>query len=183
MSRLLKRTDVRLGMVCAAGATVLGLGAFVLGGSSQPDRPLGPTLAIAVVPPVEREVLPGETMEVGVLNNGFDRAMLDRLPAPEIPDTNPGPAWAGLPMPWLDEPPARPAAPVVVQVIEKPAPRPDPLADGSRAFGFDQPAPDYAAERRLRSEQREALPAKDSAADTPSTNPNIDVLPIKYSPQ
>ncbi len=185
MPRFLKRTDVRLGLICAAGAVVLGIGGLF--GETARAPSLGPSLAIALVPPVEREVLPGETMEVGVLNDAFDRASLDRLPEPEIPDTNPGPAWVGLPMPWLDEPALRPVSPpavVLARATEEPAPRPDPLADGSHAFGFDRPTPNYAAERQVRWEQRETAAATGNAPNeaTPAAT-NNEVLPIKYSPE
>jgi hypothetical protein len=188
MPHLLKRTDVRLGLVCAAGAITLGLGAFFLGASGADQRlgdPLGPPLAIAFVAPVEPVVLPGETMTVGMLNNGFDRAALDRIAVPEVVDTLPEPAWIGAP--WRDDPPpATPlAAKVVVLSAEPPASRPDPLADGSQAFGFDRPRPDYASERRLRWEQREAAGASETAdeKDAAPAPSNADVTPIKYSPE
>lgn len=150
MAHPLSRTDVRLGLAAVALVGVIGAGVLMLGGS-ETGRSFGRGLAIAVVPPVEPGVLPGETMEVGALSDGFDRATLERVAEPHLDDTLQPPAWVGdespgdptprMPMPTPVSPP---------RVIEVAAPPADPLADGSRAFGFDQPRPDYARERALR---------------------------------
>ncbi|WP_428151716.1 hypothetical protein [Brevundimonas sp.] len=170
----LSRTDVRLGIAAAvAMIAVIGTSAFVLGGS-ETGRSFGPGLAVAVVPPVEPEVLPGETMEVGALNDGFDRAALERA-EPPFDDTLPPPAWVGDAS--LGDPAPRMPMPTPVsaaRVIEVTVPAGDPLADGSRAFGFDQPRPDYAGERALRwsrmdtgAPQGAALASGNAGADSP----------------
>ena len=179
MAHPLSRTDVRLGLAAVAMVGVVGMGAFMLGGS-ETGRALGRSLAIAVVPPVEPEVLPGETMEVGALNDGFDRAALDRVAEPPLDDTLPPPAWIGDES--LGAPPPRMPMPTPVsdtRVIEVAAPPADPLADGSRTFGFDQPRPDYAGERALRWTRMETAVAQ-SAAPAPA---NEDAPSTQYSPQ
>ena len=180
MAHPLSRTDVRLGIAAAVVVVgAIGVGAFLLGGS-ETVRPLGPGMSIAVVAPVEPEVLPGETMEVGALNDGFDRAALERAAQPPVDDTYmPEAAWLPpLPMP---EPTPRMPMPTPVRevrVIES-APRPtDPLADGSRAFGFDKPHPDYAGERRVRWERIEA-----TMPSATTTTANEALRPVQYSPE
>lgn len=184
MPHPLSRTDVRLGLAVVAAVGVIGAGAFTLGGT-ETGRAMGRTLSIAVVPPVEPEVLPGETMEVGTLSDGFDRAALDRPAEPSIFDGYlPPDAYVGagspprMPMPTH----VAPAAPmgayqrVVDQAQMEPAPA-DPLADGSRAFGFDRPRPDYAAERTARLNRMDAPAPQAVAATSPSEEP----IPAQYS--
>ncbi len=65
------------------------------------------------------------------------------------------------------------------RVIEVSAPAVDPLADGSRAFGFDQPRPDYAALRAQRWKELQDASAQ-SAAVTPATD---GVNSTQYSPE
>ncbi|MFC5344052.1 hypothetical protein ACETK8_19075 [Brevundimonas staleyi] len=179
MTHPLSRTDVRLGLAALAVVVgVVGVGAFIMGGS-EAARPLGPGISIAVVAPVEPEVLPGETMEVGALNDGFDRAALERAAAPPVDDTyTPEPAWLGPPLPAREDTPRMPMPTPVreVRVIES-APRPaDPLADGSRSFGFDKPRPDYAEERRVRWERIEA-----GTPSATATTGNEAPGPVQYS--
>lgn len=169
MAHPLSRTDVRVGIAAAVVVVgAIGAGAFLLGGS-ETVRPLGPGMSIAVVAPVEPEVFPGETMEVGALNDGFDRAALERAAEPPMDDTYvPEAAWLGPPLPAREDTPRMPMPTPVreVRVIES-APRPaDPLADGSRSFGFDKPRPDYAGERRVRWERIE--PTAPSATGAPA---------------
>lgn len=182
MAHPLSRTDVRLGLAAvAAVVAVLGVGAFVLGGS-ETIRPLGRMMAIAVVPPVEREVLPGDTMEVGALNDGFDRAALERAAEPPvaIEEPLPPPAWLGPPLPAAEDTPRMPMPTPVAETrrVEVQTRHADPLADGSQAFGFDRPRPDYAGERRLRWERIEAKPQ--SATPSPA---NETTGPVQYSPE
>ena len=178
MAHPLSRTDVRLGMALTLAAVVaVGVGAYVMGGS-ETVRPLGQVLNIAVVAPVEPEVLPGETMEVGALNDGFDRAVLDRAAIQPVDDTYmPEPAWIGDER--LGDPTPRMPMPTPVhetRVIEIERPRADPLADGSRAFGFDTPRPDYAAERTARLNRMEALAPQGGAITAAET-----VESVQYS--
>ena len=179
MAHPLSRTEVRLGLAAVAMVGVIGTGAFMLGGS-ETGRALGRGLAIAVVPPVEHEVLPGETMEVGALNDGFDRAALERIVERPLDDTLPPPAWIG------DESlgDATPRMPMPTPVIDRggikvATPPADPLADGSRAFGFDTPRPDYAGERALRWNRLEIAATQSPA----STAANEDTEPLQYSPE
>jgi len=179
MAHPLSRTDVRLGLAALAMVGIVGTGAFMMGGS-ETGRSWGRGLAIAVVPPVEPEVLPGETMEVGALNDGFDRAALERVAEPPFDDTLPPPAWIGDES--LGDPAPRMPMPTPVsdtRLIEIAAPAVDPLADGSRKFGFDAPRPDYAAERSLRWSRIEPTPSQ-SAADAPA---NEDASSTQYSPE
>lgn len=179
MAHPLSRTDVRLGLAAVAMVGIIGTGAFMLGGS-ETGRSFGGGLAIAVVPPVEPEVLPGETMEVGALNDGFDRAALERAAEPPLDDTLPPPAWIGDES--LGDPTPRMPMPTpvsnarVVEVDVRPA---DPLADGSRTFGFDQPRPDYAGERALRWSRME--PAAPQGAAPAAANEGADSP--QYSPE
>jgi len=67
-----------------------------LGGPASPAGSRGPSLDIAVVAPVEPEILPGSTMDVGVLVDGFDKeALKTSSNRPEFEDYEgvyPGPA-------------------------------------------------------------------------------------------
>ena len=121
-------------------------------------------------------------MEVGELNDGFDRAALERVPEPPMDDTLPPPAWIGDES--LGDPIPRMPMPTPVsdtRVIEAPlsagGTTGDPLADGSRAFGFDTPRPDYAAERRLRWSRLDAATAQSATVSTT----NAEGGPIQYS--
>jgi hypothetical protein len=145
--------------LCSAG-----LIGWTLSGRSAPVAgTLGPRLDIAVVPPVERDVEPGATMEVGELSDGFDRAMLERSAAREDGFALPQDAYAGdawlteqtprMPLPTLVDRPMAPSGP--------PRPEGEPLRDGSRAFGFDRPRDDFEVERAAR---RTALDAPNRAA-------------------
>lgn len=183
MTHPMSRTDVRLGLAAVALVGVIGGGAFMLGGS-ETSRALGRTLSIAVVPPVEREVLPGETMEVGALSDGFDRAALDRAAEPSIYDGYlPPDAYVGeegpprMPMPTPVQQTPREAYDQVVEQVRIEARPADPLADGSRAFGFDAPRPDYAAERTARLNQLNA-PAQGTAT---TATANAEPGPVQYS--
>jgi predicted small lipoprotein YifL len=143
----------------------------------------GPDLSVAVVPPVEREVQPGDTMEVGQLNDSFDRAALERVAAAEDETYLPPDAYAGSAIP-ADTP--RMPMPTPVHLDLSPAeayriaatggrPARDPLADGSRSFGFDRPRPDFAAERVARWAEREARAVR------PPTAPSDQGGPVPYN--
>ena len=176
MPHPLKRTDVRLGLVCAFGAAALGLGAFVLG-TAGTDRPLGQPLAIAVVAPIEPEVSPGSTMDVGALNDSFDKAALERVADVTPLDTLPDAAWVGPPLVWLgDAETARAPAPVVDPPAAQPLPAAtpsDPLADGSKAFGFDRLQNAHAG-----AASTSPAPAAEQNAARHSSG---DVLSVQYS--
>ena len=179
MAHPLSRTDIRLGLAAVAMVGVVGTGAFTLGGS-ETTRSFGRGLAIAVVPPVERDVMPGETMDVGALSDGFDRAALDRVAEPPFDDTLPPVAWVGDES-LGDQTPRMPMPTVVsdTRVVEVQPPLPDPLADGSDAFGFDRPRPDYAGERALRWSRLET-PEAQGPAPAPDSDGTEDT---QYSPE
>ncbi len=116
----------------------------------------GEGLKIEVVAPVEPELVPGSVMEVGDLVDGFRYvrpASAERAPAYDV-------AWA-----------EEEAAPVEPQRRETgvrryessdpgpgQVPEPETLGErGRRWFGFDNPRPDHAAERRARQARMEAL--------------------------
>ncbi len=162
----LSRPEVLRGLAVVAAVAVVALGAGALGRNDPAaTRALGQGLAIAVVAPVEPEVEPGGTMDVGALNDGFDRAVLDRRAEAPAYDALPEPAWIGDESLGEDRPREPMPMPVNdVRYVEGPAPATagssDPLADGSRMFGFDRPRPDYAAERALRWNRLEAATAE-----------------------
>jgi hypothetical protein len=169
------------GVVLAAVA----VGGFALAALDEPDltRAHGPELNIAVVPPVEPDVEPGDVMDVGQLNNSFD----GRLPEPVRPVGGPvdlyadQPAYIEADQGWRIERP-----PVYVQPgpKEDPYQRRRPAEDYGRgaenygrgqenaehqgrpmAFGFDRPQPDWRAEREAR---RAAMEAREQAREDES---------------
>lgn len=179
MAHPLSRTDVRIGLAVVALVGVVGTAAFMLGGT-ETGRSLGRTLSIAVVAPIEPEVMPGETMEVGALNDGLDRAVLERVPEEPIDDTLPPPAWIGDES--LGDPIPRMPMPTPVnqpRMIEVAIPARDPLADGSTRFGFDPPRPEPVAQPGLQWVRTEAPPVESATATTANAEPT----PVQYSSQ
>ena len=153
------------GVVIAGG---LAVATFALGGRpAPPERVTGPELAIAIVPPVEPDVQPGDVMDVGLLNDGFDRASLRRTPPPpplDAPYDGP-PSRIELAMAPPEPPAPRRMASAPRRErdfdrdYDRPAPPPPPRADyegDPRAFGFDARRPDYEAERAERRAMMEA---------------------------
>lgn len=148
---------------------VLVVGGFALAALDEPDlaRGLGPELNIAVVPPVEPTIEPGDVMDVGQLNNSFD----GKVPQPAYAQAGALNVYADQPayvegdQGWrIDRPP----------VYVQPGPRDDPYQRRQRAepeydrregadyqgrpmaFGFDRPQPDWRAEREARRAAMEA---------------------------
>ncbi len=166
-----------------AGVVAAGAGAGIL---LQPtkERPVptapGPNVSIDVVAPREPVPEPGGVMEVGDLADGYTHRAYMRPPA-VYPRPHVG---------FEDDPPAR----VEPRPVERPrevSPRPGsapPTVIVERRerpsrwpFGFDQPGPDYAAERRERmarmEEQRrfEEAPMDERLDDRrPSSDPRDD---------
>lgn len=106
-------------------------------------------LKIDVVQPVEPRILPGDTMEVGDMENGF------RYVPPSRQTVETARYESVEEPPRLPEPPPRPRP---TPEWEQPSPpereaRP-PTED--RWFGFDLPGRDYRAEREARRARREA---------------------------
>lgn len=146
-------------LASAAAVSVAAIGLIALKFVSLPGpAPVaeGAGLKIEVVAPVEPTLVPGSVMEVGELIDGFRYvrpAPAQRVPAYDV-------AWAE------DE-----AAPVESRQRESGVRRyassdagppqgrePETLGErGRRWFGFDEPRPDYAAERRARQGRMEAL--------------------------
>lgn len=153
------------GLVIAGGLAVT---TFALAGRGTPVDPVtGPQLAIAVVPPVEPDIQPGDVMEVGHLNDGFDRATLRRPAPPPLIDAPYNPPPARVETAWAAPPPPAPrrvsSAPVREteedRGYERPAPPPPPRDEyegDPRAFGFDVRRPDYEGERAARRAMLEA---------------------------
>lgn len=134
-----RRRLVIVGGVVAATA-VLGIGAWslVLHATSV-SPPFGPRLSINVVAPVEPVPAIGGILEVGPLNDGFDRAALDQPAEIASADYVPAGTYVGEDWPPLEQtmdtqPAFQPAAPVSVATVTTT----DPLQDGSRLFGFDR---------------------------------------------
>lgn len=132
-----RRLLVFVGGIVAAAAFVAAWALVPRAASVSP--PFGPRLSINVVAPVEPVPVAGGILEVGTLNDGFDRAALDRQAEITIADYVPADAYVGedwLPVePAIDSRPAfQPLSPVSVATVTTT----DPLQDGSRLFGFDR---------------------------------------------
>lgn len=150
---------VAVGGIVAA-AVLVGIGAWSLAprAVSVPTN-AGPRLAIAVVAPVEPVPVAGDILEVGTLNDGFDRAALDRPAGMTGADDMPPDAYAGED--WGPPEPVvapRPAYQGPVPASVATVTTTDPLQDGSRLFGFDRrpartpAAPPPAADTAIQSE-------------------------------
>jgi hypothetical protein len=167
-----------------AGVVVMaavGLGGLALSGHGGGEARAGggPELSVAVVAPVEPNVEPGGIMDVGELNNGFDGKM------PEAPTSEP------VADDYYAEQPAYTENRFYSSAPQAPAPRAGeeahlymdrPTVDrdqgmsrggNPRAFGFDQPRPDYAREREARRAAMEAREAeRQSRRDRPDLGPD-----------
>lgn len=160
---------VPLAAVAVTGAGMLALRA-PLPGAAPID---GSRMAVEVVAPVEHEVQPGGTMEVGDLVDGYTHvAIQPQAQGADVYDADHQTAWVE-PLP-----PLRTPAPTVWSssdaVVQPTQPQPEP--QGGR-FGFDTPGPDYAAERRARQERLDRIQAEQAArgaAGAPVTTPGLD---------
>lgn len=134
----------------AACAVVAGVGAAsVLRLDPSRDAPTsgGPGVSIAVVEPREPALVPGSVMDVGDLSDGYKHRPYVRQADYDAPSYEE----------FEDYPPVR-AEPKHVErpreLAYEPAPPPVIIERRERprrwSFGFDQPRPDYAAERRER---------------------------------
>ncbi len=158
---------VPLAAVAVAGAGMLALraplpGAAPLGGSR---------MAVEVVAPVEHEVQPGGTMEVGDLVDGYTHVAIP--PRAEEADAYD----LGYETAWVEPlPPLRTPAPTVWASSDAVVQPTQAQPEGGR-FGFDTPGPDYAAERRARQERLDRIQAEQAARGTagaPVTSPGLD---------
>lgn len=148
---------VHLAAVAAVSVAAIGLMALRFVTLPEPDPvAAGDGLKIEVVAPVEPELVPGSVMEVGELIDGFRYvrpAPAARIPAYDV-------AWAEEEAATVE--PRRRESRVrryaSADAEPGPAPRPETLGErGRRWFGFDNPRPDYVAERRARQARTEAL--------------------------
>ena len=154
----------RVAIACLVIAAGLAVTTFALAGRGAPATPAtGPELAIAIVPPVEPDIQPGDVMDVGALNDGFDRAALQRQAPPPLTDVA-QPAYVDTA--WEAPPPPAPrrvhSEPPREADVDHgydrppPPPPPDEYRGDPRAFGFDIRRPDYEAERAERRAMMEA---------------------------
>ena len=157
------RTHTVVTSIAAGTAGLIAVGVLALAprgeAAAQAD---GPRISIDVVAPREPVPVEGGVMTVGELTDGYEHHPYVRSATYEpLPD-----AWVEeepLPMPeprrWTSEPPVEPQASVVTVRAQG-----DPMK-----FGFDEPTPDYAAERRERQARMERIEAENaSRATTPS---------------
>lgn len=116
----------------------------------------GEGLKIEVVAPVEPELVPGSVMEVGELVDGFRYVAPARAPRAPVYET----AWMEGEDVAPYTPPSRPAAVRRYSTdgyAPPPAPEPPRRERERRWFGFDNPLPDFGAERRARQARLDAL--------------------------
>jgi hypothetical protein len=163
------RFRVRWAVAGGVAVAALALTAFAVGGRGASEDRLGdgPGLNIAVVPPVERDVQPGDVMDVGRLNDGFDGKMpepVEQVSAdadlyaeqPAYVESDQG--WRAENRPDYDR--DRYERDRYAPERERPADPAPPETFRGRpmSFGFDQPQPDWRAEREAR---RAALDARE----------------------
>lgn len=147
-------------LAAIAAVSVAALGLMGLKFVNLPDaRAVAPGegLKIEIVAPVEPKPVAGSVMEVGELVDGF------RYVAPR-----PAERSLGYDIAWTDDedlgpyaPPTRPASVrrYTSAEVDAPAPsEPAPRRERERRwFGFDNPLPDFGAERRARQARLDAL--------------------------
>jgi hypothetical protein len=166
---------VTAGVVVVAA---VGLGGLALSGRGGGEAKAsgGPELSVAVVAPVEPDVQPGDVMDVGELNNGFDGKLPEVAAAEPVADNYYAeqPAYvenryysSAQPMPA-----PRPGEEAHLYVDQSPMDRDaGPVRrENPRAFGFDQPRPDYAREREAR---RAAMEAREAARQARRERPDL----------
>ncbi|HEX8472289.1 MAG TPA: hypothetical protein VF633_14350 [Brevundimonas sp.] len=174
----ISQPKVRWVMAGVVVVAAVGLGGLALSGRDGGEARAGggAELSVAVVAPVEPDVEPGGVMDVGELNNGFDGKL------PEAPAARPE---AGD---YYAEQPAYTENRYYSSAPRAPAPRPgdeahlymdQPVMDrdampvrreNPRAFGFDQPRPDYEREREAR---RAAMDAREAARQARRERPDL----------
>ena len=175
----LNQPKVRWVMAGVVVVAAIGLGGLALSVRNGGEAPAGggPELSVAVVAPVEPDVEPGGVMDVGQLTNGFDGRMPDAAPTarPVVED-------------YYAEQPAYTESRQYSSAPRSPVTRPGeeahlytdqpamdrngegPRAGNPRAFGFDQPRPDYDREREAR---RAAMDAREAARQARRDRPDL----------
>lgn len=152
-------------IVAAPLAAVAALGLGAAGVARLPAEPAsataGEALRIEVVQPPAPKVAPGPRMEVGELVDGYRHVAYRASDVGDLLGELYAEAWLeplpDLPPPprWRDEEPPEPRA---VAEVRPTAPQPASFeVESGNPYGFDRPAPDYAAERRARRERIERI--------------------------
>lgn len=142
-------------VIAAVGVAALGL--MGLKFVTLPDAAAvapGEGLKIEVVAPVEPKLTPGSVMDVGELVDGFRYVP----PAPATRAAVYDVAWTGDEVLAPYTPPSRPADVRRYESAEAaPPPEPPRRERERRWFGFDNPLPDFGAERRARQARLDAI--------------------------
>jgi hypothetical protein len=190
---------VRYGLLAGAVVILAGVAGFAaLSGSKESiQRRTGPALEIAVVSPVEPEIQPGDTMEVGALSTGFDRAALDRAEQERAAiraDATLSPVDAWLDGVWSPDDAPRMPAPTPASHRLSPMEAYDAVVARGRRMAGRTEGPDGAWPRRSRdgadqeraNQERAARWAAraegtDTGDDRPGTGPVAYTDVIKYS--
>jgi len=146
-------TGGRIGLVVGAAAVVGVGGLMAVQAQSRPDPDRQSDrggLSVALVTPPEPELVSGEVMEVGDLVDGYEHQEPPVMePVLDAAYVEYDPAWSEpVEADYEPTPEARYQAPPRRQVATT-------SSQGSR-FGFDEPQPDYVAERRARQERMDA---------------------------
>jgi hypothetical protein len=167
----LKEPRVRWLIVGGVALVAVIVGGFSLAGHAGGDEDTGdgPRLSIAVVPPVEKDVQPGDVMDVGRLNDGFDGKMPEAVEhtAADADLNVEQPAYVEDDAAWRRDDRrtddrddaydrARPGPDDRNRTDDRM--QRDAYQDRPMSFGFDQPQPDWRAEREAR---RAALDARE----------------------
>lgn len=155
---------------------VAGLGLLALRMPLPGTAPVGADrMAVELVAPVEPTVEPGGTMEVGELVNGYDHVAIPPQAEPEdVYDAGYQTAWVE-PLPPLPEP--RATTWRSDGAVARPTQEAVEVTRSGGRFGFDEPGPDYAAERRARQARLDRIQAEQAAqgrAGAPATGADLD---------
>ena len=156
--RLGWRHGAATGVVVLAGVVLMGAANAALGDGPDPIDP-SERLKIEVVQPVEPVFTSGPVMDVGTLVDGFEPGMLRQAsvsgPDPLLIDPN------------FDEEPKggggffRRFTSAIQQALPREERSPPPrIRRDDRAYGFDEPRPDWQAEREARRAWRERIEAE-----------------------
>lgn len=162
------------GGVAAVAMAATGLLLAAARPAAEAEAAGGQRLKIALVAPREPVPEPGTVMAVGQIVDGFDRADLVRAEPPAVLDswyTAEDFEWPEPPRPEPRRPVEPGPTPVAVVTVTTPQQSP-PTVERTRrrpSFGFDQPLPDFAAEREERRIKLEA-----TAAASPSDRTRLD---------
>ena len=164
------RTHTAVTSVAACAVVVAGAAVLMLAPTRERvARTGGPAVNIAVVDPREPVVTPGGVMEVGDLADGYEHRPVTQPvshdPAPYEDDWN-----EPLPMPeprrWTSQPSVEPQRDEPVVTVR---------ADGRPlSFGFDEPLPDFDAQRRERRARMDRTAEAQTQTRTPGVQPTDD---------